>query len=439
MIRFACGITAEKQSIPDFVYNPLQNYFIFCEEDDEKFVQSLCDEVSELATIDPDHNNYLYCIDDDFDIVYFIPSRFYVIALENTSIKPVDIKLAMLGKSCPPAECVIAGGSEESSLCNGLKVLKEMKKYQTITASSFLLTEIDTRGYESDEDSSDSDGPSFHPFRNFVKAIKDWKINELGRLIIDGLTIDKNIKSLAIVSSKLSSAVFNHIATQLNGCDKLRDLVISSTEGVSAKLGGSISSMKALQTVDLSGCRMTSSVSRAVLKGLSHCSQLVAVNLDENILTNNLKYLFDGAHHPVFPFLKAISMDDTNVTGLDMKSILAALGDGKLPRLEDFSYSSESDIDWTGTLAEMLRAVHHPVFPCVSPIDAGDPHIICEFIEKYLGETRPSREDVNTILTAAENDEYDIRGLAEAFGDGKLPNLQSLDPSGSNLGRSKSK
>ena len=35
----------------------------------------------------------------------------------------------------------------------------------------------------------------------------------LVRLIIDGLTIDKNIRSLAIGnSSNLSSAVFNHIA-----------------------------------------------------------------------------------------------------------------------------------------------------------------------------------------------------------------------------------
>ena len=67
-------------------------------------------------------------------------------------------------------------------------------------------------------------------------------------------------------------------------------------------------------------------------------------------------------------------------------------------------------------------------------------HILYANLSKNIWvKPRPRREDVNTILTAAENDEYDIRGLAEAFGDGKLPNLQNLDPSGSNLGRSKSK
>ena len=187
--------------------------------------------MSEEVTIDPEHNNYFYSIDDDFDVTNFTPSRFYTIALENASIEPTAIKLAMFGKSCPSAECTIVGGVEEFSLFNGLKVLKEMKKYQTITTSSFILNEIDTRDHASDEDLADSEG--YHPFRNIAKAIKDWKINDLGRLIIDGLTIDKNIKSLAIGNSKLSSAVFD----QLNGCDKLRDLVISSTEGVSVKLG----------------------------------------------------------------------------------------------------------------------------------------------------------------------------------------------------------
>ena len=403
VIRFACGITAEKQSILDFVYNTLQNDFIYIEDDDVGFLESLCNEVSEEVTIDYKHNNYFYCIVDNFDVANFRPSRFYMISIENAPIELTAIKLAMLGKNCPSAECAIVGGGEKFSLCNGLKVLKEMKKCQTITTSSFFLNEIDTRDYESDQDVSDSEG--YYPFRNIVKAIKDKKINDLGRLIINKLTIDKNIRFLVITSSKLSSAVFNHIAAQLNGCDKLKDLVISSSEGVSAKLGGSISSMKVLQTVNLSGCRMTSSVSRAVLKGLSHCSQLVVVILDENILKNNLRHLFDGAHHPVCPFLEGISMDDTNVTGSDMKSVLAALGHGKLPRLEDFSYSSESDIVWTDTLAEMLRAVHHPVFPSVSPIDARDPYITFEFVEKYLGGTWPSREDINTIVTAAKNDE----------------------------------
>ena len=236
------------------------------------------------------------------------------------------------------------------------------------------MNEIDTRGYESDEDTSDSD--SFQPFRNIVKRIKDWKINNLGRLIIDGLTIDKNIKSLAIDGSDLSSAIFNHIAAQLNGCDKVRDLVISSTKGITTKLGRSITSMRALRKVDLSHCCMTLGVSRAVLKGLSHCSQLVSVDLDENILSKCIKYLFDGGHHPVCPFLTTMSMFHTNLKGSDMKSVLAALGNGKLPQLVSFSYSSEVDIELTDTLAEMLKAVHHPVYPSVSPIRTGNPHII---------------------------------------------------------------
>ena len=92
---------AEKQSILDFVYNTLQNYFIYIEDDDEGFLESLCSEVSEEVTIDHEHNNYFYSIDDDFDVTNFTPSRFYTIALENASIEPTAIKLAMLGKSCP--------------------------------------------------------------------------------------------------------------------------------------------------------------------------------------------------------------------------------------------------------------------------------------------------------------------------------------------------
>ena len=89
--------------------------------------------------------------------------------------------------------------------------------------------------------------------------------------------------------------------------------------------------MKSLEVVHLKYCYMTREVSPAILTGLSHCRHLKEVSLSYNKLTNCLGHMF--TRHSVFPFLEELTIDQTDITKSDIRSLAHAVTSNRIPKL----------------------------------------------------------------------------------------------------------
>ena len=396
IIRFACGITVEKLTVLDFVYGTLKNTFISYEEDDENFLKSLCQEVSDTVSIDPFHNKYMHYIGTKSNGDNFTPNSFYVFDLDGDyTVNLSQVKVAMESSAHGSAECVIKA-KENETLNNVLTVLEEMRKYQPITVRELDLYHIDTRD---DEDDSDDESTSYNPIRKLKEKLTEQKVNETGKLIVDAVKISRHIRSVKIRDCKLVPIVYRHIASELHECTKLQVLDFRFTERVPSSLGKSIATMKSLRKVDFGWCCMATHVSREVLKGLSHCHHLQELVLAFNTLTNCTTYLFGG---PGFPLLYRFWIRQTDLKENDTKSIMAALSEGKLPRVNRFPRFRKL-LFGPDSLGDFVSAVSHRALHVLNLVDEHGQPSVSRVVELYLNKTRPGRADVDLILAAARD------------------------------------
>ena len=361
-------------------------------------------------------------IHEDFSFASLTPSRLYLYGLdEGLTLDPSAIKSAMNRVGNVPTECLCTAEGNDN-FCRSLRLLQEMKKYPQITVCTLGIRDVDTidndEHYSSDESSDESTVSlkRFNPIRRLRKEIRDRKQNEMTNLFLKSTSVKKNIRYVKIYSCDIHPIIWKYFVTQFYNCNKLKEVNLSETRGVPSKVGRCISTMKSLKKLRMSSCFMPRDVSIAVLKGLSNCHNLVEFNLDENVLTGELQYFFGSTDHPRFHFLEDLSIDDTTLNGHDVKCLFSALGDGKLPKLNDLS----CDLDAMGKdgLRVLLDAACHPVLP--DWLLWGSPATVSSLIEWYLYEVRSqSRADTDIVLDAVS---------------GNLPDLKSLNLSQTNKG-----
>ena len=477
MIRFACGITEDKKSMLEFVFNTLLSTFVGFEEDDKEFFKLLCGEVYAINKIDPEHNKYICLIDDDFDLSKFVPSRLYL--FENFEASAASrFQFAMPNACNLSAECTIEVDFNEE-MWDTLNIFKEITRFQQLTLRYLKLKLIDTKGKDDETSSSSDDNSSSsgdetpfenlvrktrNPFRILKRKVKNQKTNDLGKLIINVLKMSKNIRCLEITYCKLSSPVYNHIAYQLRECDKLIELDLFGTRNIPTKLGRAIASMKSLEVVNLSHCSMTRGISRAILTGLSHCKYLKTIGLSTNKLTNCLGHIF--TKYTELPFLEHLEMGNTKITQSDVKSLVVSLSHRKLPKIEYFwcNHNNDHKTLFTDSLTLLLDVVHYPESKTLFrelDIDLSEDPKFHIFVKQFLRNSYPSRGDVQAILASAEESKLlqlevldlkgynkdsslnflqksiigrkEILGLSEIVASDKLPQLTSLNLSHNKL------
>lgn len=458
VIRFACGISNEKESMLEFVFNALLSTFVHLEKDDKEFIQLLCDEVFAEYKIDPVHNRYIYSINNDFDLSKFVPSRLYL--FENFEASVASRFQSTMPRACNLSAEYTIQVDDNEAMWETLKVVKEMTRFQQLTVRYLRLEYIDASGDENPFQNLVRKASS--PFRILKETVKNQKTKDLGKLIIDVLKISENIRYVEISDCKLSSPVYNHVADQLCVCDKLVELNLSGTRNIPTKLGRAIASMKFLEVVNLYYCHMTPHVSRAILTGLSHCKYLKEIRLDDNRLTNCLGHIFTQCTE--FPFLEELNISNTKITQSDFKNLLTSLSNRKLPKLEWFECEGNNDHNtlYSGFFTLLLDVVHYPegraFFNGLGISWSEDPNLPI-LVKQFLDNSYPSRSDVQAILAAAEESKLlelevlnlsnedsslnflqktiigreEILALSQIVASGKLPRLTSLNLSHNKL------
>ena len=100
-------------------------------------------------------------------------------------------------------------------------------------------------------------------------------------------------------------------------------------------LGDVIASMSSCEIVQLNG---TLEKGR-LLAGLSHSFMLKILEINGCTLSDQVSCLFGDSDHPGFRQLEKLSLVDTKLRKVDLKSISSAVANGKLPLLNSLDLS----------------------------------------------------------------------------------------------------
>ena len=174
-------------------------------------------------------------------------------------------------------------------------------------------------------------------------------------------------------------------------------LDFSDSEGIPSELGEALSKLRmTLEEFNVSRCRMTTDVSRSVLKGLSQCFKLKNLDLSKNILTDCFVHLFDANKGVGFSSLEDFDIYNCKLSRDDAEIVWRSLYSGKLPQLHSLRISLNSLTD-SVRLLENNYSEQSTVLP--------------------LQELKMNSADLSSS---------DIAGLSEAVALGKLPDLQLI-------------
>ena len=429
VVRFACVLTAETETVLEFVYETLIQHHIKPEMDIlESFLEPLCEELSKLASIKPLNNKYMNYVTNQHNQI-FIPSKYFVFNLDSefpsggTVTYHIDESLLSRTGTTLSADCEIISFRK---LPETFRMMGQIEKHVKLLICKILI-----------------DSPSGCNF-NLNKII-----------------LSRNIRTVVMKNCLLSSMTWYHVATQFHGSKEMIELDLSGTGNIPESLGSAISTMPSLQKLQMSNCNMNQATSQSVLLGIAHCTHLVTFDLQQNVLTNNLSTCFGAADHPGFPSLETINLNETQLSEKDVRCLFAALRNGKLPILKNLGFSP---VTLTNCLADVLSAADHPAFPFLEKLDLSGKGLTRADLkplhraidEGKLSKMKKLNLSHNTLtncvkqlrcgshdlrlsildelnLSCTRLSKADVKGLSEALTNNKLPKLTHLDLSGNTL------
>ena len=383
MILFACGLTAEKHTILEFVYDTLKQNFIRHDTKETRyFLSTLCKEVSEAVEINPFGNKHINYVTVSRRLD-FVPSRFYVFHSGYGQNLPIrqDIRRNAFG-GIPTAQCTIVAKSTDMFV-RIMTVLRYIKQHQIVFIHALHLKNVEIR----------------QP-RMKKNGQQECSHNEVAELFLQIINFGVNTRSVEIWGCKLSKTLFRHLARELQHCQRMEKLNIFFSNRIPKELGDSVAHMTILKELEIWSCKMKPDISNRVLRGLSQCLQLVKLNLINCTLTNCLAAFLCRDDHPGYKLLEKLELTDTGLSKSDVKALSTTLDNNKLPQLKEL-YLSENSL--TGCLEDLLSE-------------------------------RSQLHGLNLLwLCGTALCRADVRALAEAMKAGRLPHLSSLNLEKNNL------
>ncbi len=183
------------------------------------------------------------------------------------------------------------------------------------------------------------------------------------------------------------------------------------------ELGDVLSEMKHLKRLNLSFCDMQLDTRKAVMKGLSGCTQLEQLSLTHDVYKGMLSIFFGGEDHPGFPHLQKLDLNTTELDPADLEALREAVKQNKLPRLQKI------DLHWryyNGSMGHLFGGEDHPRFPW-NKLTGKLKHL-------FGGEDHPGFPTLQEVdLENTKLDTKDLQALGEAVKQKKLPMLQKID------------
>ena len=393
-------------------------------------LDSLWQEVPDKKISDPLHNRFINLIKDKKGVV--VPSSSYV--FRDLSGIVQGAKLHIDRKSSPlPAECTIEviGNDQFHDV---LKLIKKISKYQqvqitwlciqhAITKDGYIARMLEMRSEDINDEEDPANIEELGPGRTpddgdtdpflaemmkdavIFKGINNETVAKLGQdlvtdaennaqeieqLITNYTVLSKDIKAIRLENCDLSPASSNYILKQLQGCDKITELDLSSVKEIPEELGEAISGMTLLRMVTI--CNAKQLAAKSIISGLANCQHLEMLELNGNILTDAVENLFGDSNHRGFPSLTFLHLSVTKICAADLEAIAGATRNGKLPALKQLELS---DNILTG-LIEHLVTVEYPSLDIL-----------------WLDKTQLSKAD--------------LRSLSEAVHEGRMPELKDLN------------
>ena len=276
---------------------------------------------------------------------------------------------------------------------------------------------------------------------------------------------------------------YYHIVQQLKGCKQLDTLVLTEVGRKHAmgvmpmNVETTFDNMKSLRFLSLANAGISKHSSTSLMASLSHCANLMELNLSHNILTNSVTGLFRNCG---FQHLEGLALASTELSKQDVKAISIAASERKLPQLnmlvlsfnnltdclEDFIPIEEDSLTFYETLKllglhgtrlnrrdimGLSKGLMHHRFPALQTLDIGSNNLTgdigkllqgaSEIENLYLANTNLTMDDLKQLssnlntscmqLHLLENKLTTIVG--ELFTESKTIHLRVLDLIGTQL------
>ena len=346
VIKFAVGLSKQPLALIEFIYEKLIislrcNIFL---RKDIIFLKSLGRELNATVSFNMFSNKYISYITEEHSTIY-IPSKLYV--LDNSTPNPEAVSLPAQHRLQSPVNAECSLSVFPHVLENALGILEKIQQRLNVSFSNFRICEV-------------------APDSVYQLRVID------SDLLKSTLRLNENSIAFGVSSYNFSIPAIGHIALQLKGCINLRVLFLRNMhQFVPAKLGDSISTMKALQIVYLQQIQMTLISGRAIMKGLSQCQSLQELRLDGCLLTDCLKDLLGGLDRGGFHSLQILGLERTKLCKSDVKAIADAINRGIFSQLRHLLLSSNSLTNCIATLMPLGGDHHHPGFQALQLLGVG--------------------------------------------------------------------
>ena len=328
VLRSALCLTTNANSFIEVILNKLIKWLRInpIKNVPEDFLKSLGKEVQNDTIMNIMHNKYFNYATQEDPVVH-IPCRFYLCKEFQYKIPQFEFVRFYVDETgsadFSPAELSLSSTSTYS-LNNALKIIKMIQRYQTVTIVKLHLEHICVERI-----------PANLVIDGGMNPVKIALCDLVEKTLPCIIKFNENMGLLRLVACYFSKPVFEHLAEELYGCERMKLLSLRSVgNNFPLKLAKSIATMTSLEDADMYKFALTPEICRAVLRGLSVCSQLVSLNIGGTEMTDCLKYLFLDSSHCGFPSLEELGITDAKLSAGDLISITNAVRQDKLPRLK---------------------------------------------------------------------------------------------------------